>query len=250
MWGSRSDLGYTYSYENRFNLTIDLVRRAAEPPARVLDLAAAQGNFSIALAELGYQVVWNDLRAELIDYVRRKYEFGTLEFLPGNIFNLPIETIGLFDVVLATEIIEHVAHPDEFVKKLRPLLNDGGTIVLTTPNGAYFRNCLPRFSDCLDPSIFESAQFRPNADGHLFLPYADELELWARRAGLEIEQLIIFNNFFTKGHVKTGMLLPLIPKWLVRANERLTRALPNVIQARLCSALAASLRCSHSTGPS
>ena len=125
-WGSRSDLGYTYSYENRFNLTIDLVKKAAAPPARVLDLAAAQGNFSLALAELGYHVVWNDLRAELADYVRQKYEFGSLQYLPGNIFELPAEDIGTFDVVLAAEVLEHVAHPDEFVRKLKSLLSEEG----------------------------------------------------------------------------------------------------------------------------
>jgi len=102
-WGSRSDLGYTYSYENRFKITIDLVKRAATPPARILDLAAAQGNFSLALAELGYDVVWNDLRAELVTYVRQKHEFGSIEYLPGNIFDLPVEEIGLFDVVLASQ---------------------------------------------------------------------------------------------------------------------------------------------------
>ena len=241
-WGSRSDLGYTYSYENRFKITIDLVKRAATPPARILDLAAAQGNFSLALAELGYDVVWNDLRAELVTYVRQKHEFGSIEYLPGNIFDLPVEDIGLFDVVLATEIIEHVAHPDDFLRKLSSLLKDSGKIVLTTPNGAYFRNFLPRFSDCPDPSIFESVQFQPNADGHIFLPYADELEVWAHKAGLEIEQLTIFNNFLSKGHVKTGKLLPLLPKWLVVANEKLTQAAPMAIQSRISASLAASLR--------
>jgi 2-polyprenyl-6-hydroxyphenyl methylase/3-demethylubiquinone-9 3-methyltransferase len=241
-WGSRSDLGYTYSYENRFKITIDLVRMAASPPARVLDLAAAQGNFSLALAELGYDVVWNDLRAELVDYVRQKHEFGSIEYRPGNILDLSTEKIGLFDVVLATEVIEHVAHPDEFLKKLSFLLKDSGAIILTTPNGAYFRNSLPRFSDCPDPSIFESVQFQPNADGHIFLPYADELELWARKAGLEIERLTFLNNFLSKGHVKTGKLLPWLPKWLVAANEKLTQASPRGIRSRLSASLAASLR--------
>ena len=57
-----------------------------------------------------------------------------------------------------------------------------------------------------------------------------------------MKQLIIFNNFLTKGHIKTGLLLPMLPKWFVRPNEQLTRALPRVIHSRLNSALAASLR--------
>src|SRR5438132_1439291 len=103
-WGDPSSPGYTYAYQNRFAMAIDLVCRSAAPPARILDLAAAQGNFTLKLAELGYQVVWNDLRAELADYVRQKYEFGKVEYHPGNVFALPPEELGKFDVILATEI--------------------------------------------------------------------------------------------------------------------------------------------------
>lgn len=242
VWGSQADLGYTYAYHNRFKITIDLVKKAAPPPARVLDLAAAQGNFSLALAELGYQVVWNDLRSELVDYVRSKHEFGVIEYLPHNIFEIRVEEIGLFDVVLATEIIEHVAHPDQFMLKLKTLLKEGGTIVLTTPNGAFVRNSLPRFSDYPDPSVVESIQFKPGADGHIFLPYADELKAWAERAGLQVEELLVFNNILTRGYMKTGHLLRWIPKWFVGAQERFSQALPFVVRSRLNTALAASLR--------
>jgi 2-polyprenyl-3-methyl-5-hydroxy-6-metoxy-1,4-benzoquinol methylase len=246
LWGSRSDLGYTYGYRNRFDITLEFVKNAAPPPARVLDLAAAQGNFSLTLAELGYQVVWNDLRGDLIEYVQKKYDFGSIDFRPGNVFELPIEEIGRFDIILATEIIEHVAHPDDFLRKLSSLLKDDGTIVLTTPNGAYFRNDLPRFSECSDPSIFEAVQFKPNSDGHIFLPYADELARWSQSAGLRLDRLVFFNNFLTKGHIKTGRLLPLLPKWVVNLNEKFTNMMPRSIHARLNSALAASLRRSPS----
>jgi 2-polyprenyl-3-methyl-5-hydroxy-6-metoxy-1,4-benzoquinol methylase len=57
IWGNKSNLGYTYAYEKRFHVAIDLVTKAASPPSMVLDLAAAQGNFTLHLAELGYRVV-------------------------------------------------------------------------------------------------------------------------------------------------------------------------------------------------
>ena len=40
----------------------------------MLDLAAGQGNFSLALAERGYRVTWNDLRGDLEGYVRLKLD--------------------------------------------------------------------------------------------------------------------------------------------------------------------------------
>ncbi len=43
----------------------------------------------------------------------------------------------LFDVVLSSEVIEHVLDPAAFVQELRQHLAPGGTVVLTTPNAGY-----------------------------------------------------------------------------------------------------------------
>jgi 2-polyprenyl-3-methyl-5-hydroxy-6-metoxy-1,4-benzoquinol methylase len=242
IWGNKSNLGYTYAYENRFRVAIDLVTKAASPPAMVLDLAAAQGNFTLHLAELGYRVVWNDLRPELADYVRQKCEYGDVEYTAGNIFDLPPEEIGLFDVILATEVIEHVAHPDAFLQKLASLLKRNGTIVLTTPNGKHFRNRLPRFSECPDPSVYESVQFRPNSDGHIFLLHPDELLVLADKAGLVLKDLIFFTNPLTNGHLKSQPFLRVLPKWLVDLTENLTRRVPVSLQHYLNLQIGASLK--------
>ncbi len=157
---SRS-IGYVSGYTSRRQQTIKAVLDSCSVPGRVLDLAAAQGNFTIALASLGYQVTWNDLRAELAEYVRLKTPPGVqIDYLAGNIFELGDTHIGSFDAVVALEVIEHVAHPDDFVMKLASLVKPGGSIILSTPNGGYLLNKLPRFSDCPDPTIFESQQFK------------------------------------------------------------------------------------------
>ena len=240
-WGDRASPGYTNAYRNRFQIAIDLVTASARPPARVLDLAAAQGNFTLKLAELGYQVVWNDLRSELADYVRLKHELGNVTYQPGNIFELPSDQVGKFDVVLATEIIEHVAHPDQFLAKLATFLVDDGSIVLTTPCGNYVRNKLPRFSDCPDPSVYESVQFKPNADGHIFLLHVDEMTTLAARAGLKVETLVLFNNSLTSGHVKTGPLLRILPQGVVKLVESMTRSLPSFARKPLNAQMAVRL---------
>ncbi len=241
-WGDTSNLGYTYAYRNRFGIALDLVSRSAGPPARVLDVAAAQGSFSLKLAELGYQVVWNDLRSELAAYVRLKHEAGNVEYRPGNIFDMSPDDIGKFSVVLATEIIEHCAHPDEFLRKLATFLDEDGRIVITTPNGGYFRNGLPRFSDCSDPSVYEAVQFKPNSDGHIFLLHADEVVSLADKAGLAVETVKLFTNPLTAGHVKTRLLLRLLPRGVVEVGETLTRALPLPIQRVFNVHIAAFLR--------
>src|ERR1700719_1095129 len=224
IYGEISHYGYAYAYENRRRETLRLLTKVLSPGARVLDVAAAQGNFSLALAELGFDVTWNDLRAELAEYVRLKHERGKIGYAAGNAFELSFPS--LFDAVLITEIIEHVAHPDDFLAKAAALVRPGGYIIMTTPNGGYFKNRLPKFSECADPRVFESTQLKPNADGHIFLLHADEIEPLAKRAGLSVEKIVLFTNPLTAGHVKTESLLKILPRGIVRAAERFTEFLP------------------------
>ncbi len=224
IYGTISHYGYAYAYANRRRETLRLLTEVLSPGARVLDVAAAQGNFSLALAELGFDVTWNDLRAELADYVRLKHERGKIEFAAGNAFELAFPS--LFDAVLITEIIEHVAHPDDFLAKAAALVRPGGYIVMTTPNGGYFKNRLPKFSECADPGVFESIQFKPNADGHIFLLHVDEIEPLAQRAGLVVEKIALFTSPLTAGHVKTESLLKVLPRGIVQIAENVSRSLP------------------------
>lgn len=240
IWGDLRHRGYAYAYAERRRHALELIRRAVAPPARVLDIAAAQGNFTLALAEAGYEVTWNDLRADLADYVRLKHERGVVHYAPGNAFDLGFG--AEFDVVLITEVIEHVAHPDAFLRKASGLVKPGGHVVMSTPNGRYFRNPLPRFSDFPDPSVFESRQFKPDADGHIFLLHPDELSGLATAAGLELVEVRLYNNPLTGGCLRTEPLLKVLPRSWVLAAEAVSRRLPSALRERLCTGMAALFR--------
>jgi 2-polyprenyl-3-methyl-5-hydroxy-6-metoxy-1,4-benzoquinol methylase len=240
LFGEAHHPGYAYAYAARRRHTLELIARAAPPPASILDVAAAQGNFSLALAEVGYRVTWNDIRGELEGYVRLKYEHGDIRYAPGDIFSAPLT--GPFDIVLMTEVIEHVAHPDEFLARARSLVVPGGHVVLTTPNGGYFRSTLPRFSDCSDPAAFESVQFQPNADGHIFLLHEDEIETLSRRSGLRVREIRLFALPLTCGHLGTEPLLRWLPSRAVERVERLAAGLAKSVKRRLCVQMAAWLQ--------
>lgn len=224
LYGERARSGYAYAYAARRRHTLEFVSRAAAPPARVLDVAAGQGNFTLALAELGYEVTWNDLRTELADYVRLKHERGIVHYAPGNVLDLGVR--ACFDVALITEVIEHVAHPDAFLARVAEMVVPGGHIVMSTPNGGYLFNKLPIFSGHPDPSVFEAEQFEPNASGHIFLLHDNEIGPLAAQAGLEVVEHRVFANVLTSGFLKTGPLLRLLPRRVVTGLEAVSRQVP------------------------
>ena len=238
--GTSAVPGYTYAYQARRDKALNLLKKACPLPARVIDIAAAQGNMSLYLAEQGYEVYWNDLRSELFEYVMLKYERGNIHALPGNIIESKV--VNLFDCALATEVIEHTAHPDQFLVSVASVVKPGGYIVLTTPNGAYMLNDLPKFSDCSDPSAFESRQFGPNSDDHIFLLHPEEIHEIAKAAGLRVCRLELITNPLTNGHLKTELLLKIMPEPVIRAIEKLGRLTPGFIRRRTHTCLALLLQ--------
>jgi len=151
-------------------------------PASVLELAAGGGLLGAALYEPGRRVVVNDLRP----VETRCWRDGEhLEVAEGNLFDLDPNELGQFDLVVACEVIEHVAHGDQFVAKLKQFVRPGGHVLITTPNGEFFRSKLPTYTQVEDFAALESQQFKPDSDGHLYLYTAAELEDVLRGAGFQ-----------------------------------------------------------------
>ena len=230
-FGSKENPGYRYAYHQRFEQVVESVLEFLPKGSSLLDIAAAQGNFTLTLAEQGYNMTWNDLREDLMGYVRLKYDYGSIDYYAGNAFEIPAK--HLYDGVIITEIIEHVAHPDEFLKKVASLVKVGGYIFMTTPLGNYWLNKLPRFSDCTDTTSYESMQFKPNSDGHIFLLHKDEIISLADRCGLTIKRLSIYNNTLTSGHFKTHILLRFLPFGMIHILEKMSQRLPEVFKLKI-----------------
>lgn len=211
-------------------------------PARVLEVAAGGGGLSATLAAGGCEVVVNDLRADVIRGAVAEFETaGVIRIIPGDMFRLTPEEAGEFDLVVACEVIEHVAYPARLLTHLSRFLAPGGRILLTTPNGSYVRNRLPTYSQIPDPSRLEELQFKPDADGHLFLLTPAELTGLAEGAGLRVEHLTAWGSPVLSGGM--GMRLAACPQMVGVAYrfEQLLQRLPQRLREKSCAALSAVL---------
>ncbi|MBU1086382.1 MAG: methyltransferase domain-containing protein [Candidatus Omnitrophica bacterium] len=75
----------------------------------------------------------------------KKFQYGKLDYT-GNIWSID-ERAESFDVILCTEVLEHVPYPNETIKEFFRLLKKGGKLILTAPS-----NCLRH----MDPYYFYS----------------------------------------------------------------------------------------------
>ena len=154
---------------------------------KILDVGCAQGNFSLSWAEKGFDVTGLDLRKDFLSYAMLKYEKGLFLPVVGSVESLPFLDDS-FDFVFAGELIEHVAEPLQLIQELKRVCKSDGCILLTTPNGNRLFQKLPHYSQVHGSSDLKQQQFKPDADGHLFLMTKSELCAEGKKAGLHLEK--------------------------------------------------------------
>jgi 2-polyprenyl-3-methyl-5-hydroxy-6-metoxy-1,4-benzoquinol methylase len=207
-------------YVTRFQIVLDTLRRSAQGPL-ILDVGCAQGNFALALAEQGYRVVAMDLRNSFLRYLLLKHERGDVRCVTASVADFPFKAAS-FDVVLLGEILEHVAYPEKLLSQAAGLLNPGGIMIATTPNGERWHVGLPTLSAAKDREILTSRQFQPDADGHLCLLTKRELSMLARDAGLRVVTHAFLQTPWVTGRLRfrhVGRFLPVKIRLLL---DRLT----------------------------
>ncbi len=217
-------------YLSRFRAALDAVERSARALGRapgelaILDVGCAQGNFSLTLAERGFRVVAVDLQLDFLRYARLKYERGRVHWVNASLHALPFR--GRFDIVLLGEVIEHVAYPDALLTGLAALLAPSGLLIVTTPNGDRLLTRLPTLSRITDRAALESRQFRPDADGHLYLVTRAELTREFRKSGLREVHHEYFATPWVTGRIKFRYVTRWLPLGLTTFLDKLCLSLP------------------------
>ena len=181
--------------QERYAFVRGLLATERPAPADLVELGAAPGVQCIALARKGYRVTavdlgeaseeWGDSSSgSMADALAGAGVDLVLWNLEATPYPLPSES---FDVVLLTEVLEHLRdYPLSALVEIRRLLRPGGLLVLTTPNTASLQN---RARLLLGRSVHT-----PLRDWMFGLPHArhareytaSELQELVREAGLDV----------------------------------------------------------------
>ena len=202
--------GSVLGYLLRFETAIACIKRYS-PGKKIGDFASAHCNFSLALAEDGFDVTAVDIKPEFLNYAKKKYTHGNFKTVTANI--IEYRSPEKFDCILLGEIIEHVAFPDQLLKSAAQNLKPGGTVVITTPNGNEFGQPLPTYKQVTNLSELIPRQF--HWGDHLFLYTEEELKELLKDQGFEPIECIKLNSSYVSQIKAIRYILPIrFLKWL------------------------------------
>jgi SAM-dependent methyltransferase len=105
------------------------------PSLRILEIGSGLGYLTYAIHAAGYNITAIDISKDAISKARAT--FGDL-YLHKDLTVLAEEQPCSFDVVIMTEVLEHVADPQGFLDAAASMLKKNGQIMLTTPNKSDF----------------------------------------------------------------------------------------------------------------
>jgi 2-polyprenyl-3-methyl-5-hydroxy-6-metoxy-1,4-benzoquinol methylase len=144
-----------------FELRRRFLLGAIKPGDRALDLGCGAGAFTAVLASAGAKVIGADVAEAALSRARNAHPELDFRLTPID-GPLPFESHA-FEVVWASEVIEHVADTERWLTELLRVLAAGGRLLLTTPNhprAPLLIHGIERYSE----------------------PFGDHLHLYTRRA--------------------------------------------------------------------
>lgn len=106
----------------------------ADPGCKAIDVGCGLGDNAIALENAGYKTTAFDFSNDAINWARSRFETSSIEFLVGDLFDLPEHWVGNFDLVHECYTLQSI--PPETLEQSIPavasLVAEGGTLLVYT----------------------------------------------------------------------------------------------------------------------
>ena len=108
----------------------------------ILDIGSGNGFLCAQLAEIGYHVEGLEpdergIEISRLNYPHIKFHNFGVDADPSNVIG---ENNKLFDIVISTEVIEHLYSPGQLPRLAGRVLRDDGLLIISTPYHGYLKN--------------------------------------------------------------------------------------------------------------
>jgi SAM-dependent methyltransferase len=199
LYASRNPTRRWLHHERRRWIEAALRRAAGRGARSAVEIGPGSGVYLPLLCELCAEVVAADVEEAFLGRARElAAERPNLRVVRDDV---TAPALGRFDLVLCTEVLEHVADPLAALRGLRLLLAPGGTLVLSTPQRHSTLEVAGRIA--FRPGVLQLLRLvyrEPVLDmGHVSLMTERQLREAFRATGLTVVE-----------SAKTGLYLPLV----------------------------------------
>jgi 2-polyprenyl-3-methyl-5-hydroxy-6-metoxy-1,4-benzoquinol methylase len=124
----KSCFSFLSVFKNKVQIPFGLNQLVTLQKGRLLDVGCGNGRMLQIAHQLGWEVVGLEIDPEAVREAKSK----GLEVHEGNLDK--ISSLGKFDCVLCSHVIEHVYKPKILIKKLKESVRRGGTLMVSCPN--------------------------------------------------------------------------------------------------------------------
>jgi ubiquinone/menaquinone biosynthesis C-methylase UbiE len=121
----------------------------------VLEIGCGAGLFCFDLAQTAGRVVGIDISEVVLDFARRvqaHLQCENVGLQHGDAEQLPFPDRE-FDLIVCSEVLEHLLDPAGALREMRRVLKDTGTVILTTPCAASLSDGTMRLLRLVSPRI-------------------------------------------------------------------------------------------------
>lgn len=136
--------------KSRYNKILEMIKPG---DGNFLDYGCGWGHFAIEAEARGYNVTGIDLSENEINICKLIYpESNRLRFEQKSIQELPDNS---FDIVLSSQVIEHVHNCGNYLNEINRVLKKGGRLIISTPNIVAPRFIFSLLSPKLEKNLIE-----------------------------------------------------------------------------------------------
>ena len=159
---------------------------AVPPPASVLDVGCGNGYLVGEFQKRGYRAVGIDLSEQGIAIARQAHPDVRFELLAADENVLTNLGEPPFDLVLSTEVVEHLYDPRAYARGCFAALRPGGRFICSTPYHGYLKNLAIAVTGGYDNHV------RPLWDG-------GHIKFWSRATLAQLLRETGFTNVQFRG---------------------------------------------------
>lgn len=172
----------------------DWISSQIAPRQAILDIGCGAGFLTNFLAQKGHVVTGVDLSETSLEVARLHDQTHSVEYVRASAYHLPFEKTK-FDVVCATDILEHLEYPERLIQEASRVLRPGGSFFFHT-----FNRTLSSYIVVIKGVDWFVRNTPKNMHVYSLFIKPEELQKMCFSSGFNIEKLIGFRpKIWTKG---------------------------------------------------